>query len=481
MSAPIIRSMALNQTLSWRLGRHLIANRARYAIDLTLAVVIVWFAVWPPENLVHSIVHAAAIAAVLMRAFDGWHDWRHAPARLNRAWHRHGRDRGTEMIDRVARHYGLEDSTPERAFEGELGDALLHARQDFAARCGRSVPESALDVVAETVHGFWVPVDRSGTLASPGLVMQVADTIPDATGFTAGFDAVCHARARAILDEDREIAVFWSGGIDSTGALVALLMQADAADRNRLHIFLRPRSIAEYPAFFERHITALAHTIIDGPSADGFRRGPGRTFSSDVGAVLAAQARERLVVTGEHGDQIFGSIALAENTDWIGRPPEVFLDQPSFAAHREAIAQLNAACPVPIGTIDAMLWWWNFAVKWQEVTFRSLSDLDDTASFANIRHFYQTNNFQRWSIANPDQKIRDRLESYKWPAKDFIYGFTGDADYRDHKVKVGSLRVRIGAILGIDDRYTIIKAGQTSTDPGKLRVRYGDRLQRFLR
>lgn len=481
MSDSLFRSQALNQTPSWRLGRHLLANGPRYAVDLALAAAIVWFAVWPPAGLLETVLHAAAIAAVLMRAWDGWRDWRYAPASINRAWHRHGRDKGTATIDRVVRIYGLEDAAPETPYDGPLGEALLHARQDFAARCGRSVPATALDTVSEAVHGFWVPVDRSGTLASPGLKMAVADPIPDATGFTAHFDEVCHARARQILAEDREIAVFWSGGIDSTGALAALLMQAEPADRARLHVFLRPRSIDEYPAFFARHVAALPHTIIDGPGAGGFRVGPARTFSSDVGAVLATEARRRLVVTGEHGDQIFGSIVLAENPDWIGQPPDIFLAQPAFTAHREAIERLNAACPVPVITIDAMLWWWNFAVKWQEVTFRSLSDLDDTASFANIRHFYQTNNFQRWSIANPDQKIRDRLESYKWPAKDFIYGFTGDADYRDHKVKVGSLRVRIGAILGIDDRYTIIKAGQTSTDPGKLRVRYGDRLQRFLR
>ena len=105
--------------------------------------------------------------------------------------------------------------------------------------------------------------------------------------------------------------------------------------------------------------------------------------------------------------------------------------------------------------------------------------MDDSAAFGNIRHFFQTDDFQRWSIANPDLKIRDSLESYKWPAKEFIYKFTKDADYRDHKIKVGSLRVRIGSMLGIDNRYNIIKAGQTSTDNEKIRARYGDSLDRF--
>ena len=141
---------------------------------------------------------------------------------------------------------------------------------------------------------------------------------------------------------------------------------------------------------------------------------------------------------------------------------------------------MNAANLVPIRTIKPMLWWWNFTVKWQEITFRSLSDLQDEGSFRNVRHFFQTDDFQRWSIVDPDMKIRQDLQSYKWPAKDFIYRYTKDADYRDNKIKVGSLRVRIGSMLAIDNRYNIIRAGQTTTSDCQLRARYGEGLNRFM-
>jgi hypothetical protein len=279
--------------------------------------------------------------------------------------------------------------------------------------------------------------------------------------------------------DDREFAVFCSGGMYCTTALSSFLMEACLADLERLHVFLLPRSIAEYPEFFEAYVKGLGHTIITGQNADAFQAGPGRTFSSDVGPILGEQACERLIVTGEHGDQVFGSIKLAENPEWIGRPPVEYLNDPAFEGFHDGIERLNAACPVPIRDIDTMLWWWNFAVKWQEITFRSLSDLRNGSSFRNIRHFFQTDDFQRWSIANPDLKIRDSLESYKWPAKDFIYKFAKDADYRDNKVKVGSLRVRIGSVLGIDNHYNIIRAGQTSTDDGKIRAKYGTSLNGF--
>ena len=461
------------------LGYWLAENGAELLLDLALVAAVIGLALFPPRSQIEVLVHAGIATAVVMRAYSAWRDWRFAPGKLNDIWHRLGRDAGTRAINRIARIYDLEESEDIRPFEGELGTALLHARQDLPARCGCALARTAIDAVADGVHGFWLPVDRSHTLPSPGLRMEVADPIPDASGFTTPFDDVCLARARDILDEDREIALFWSGGIDSTTALSALLMEASAAERERLHIFLRPRSIAEYPEYFASHVHGLRHTIIAGEAADAFRSGPGRTFSSDVGPILAREAREKLIVTGEHGDQIFGSIKLAENPEWIGRPASEFLHDPTFDAHRDEIEGLNAACPVPVGDIATLLWWWNFAVKWQEITFRGLSDLDDGSAFRNIRHFFRTEDFQRWSIANPDLKIRDSLESYKWPAKEFIYRFAGDADYRDHKTKVGSLRVRIGSVLGIDNRFNIIKAGQTSTDDGKIRAKYGTRLEGF--
>ena len=448
--------------------------------DVALSAIVVWFVIWPPAGLWDGMVHAAAVTAVILRAWGAWWGWRHAPQRLNTIWHKLGREEATRRITKVARRYQLEPAEPVAPFEGELGEALLHARQDLAVPCGLVVPRAAIDVVADSVHGFWTPVDRSAALPSPGLRMAVGDPIPDAAGFSPSFANVWHVRARDLLAEDREIALFWSGGIDSTAALTALLMQAVPADRARLHVFLRPRSIDEYPEFYAEHVRHLPYEIIDGLDTDPPGQGPGHTFSSDAGPVLAREARRRLVVTGEHGDQIYGSIKLAENPEWIGQAPERLLADTAFDGHRDAITQLNAACPVPVRDIDTMLRWWNFAVKWQEITYRRLSDLEDASQLANIRHFFQTDDLQRWSIANPVLKIRDTIQSYKWPAKDFVHAFAGHADYRDHKLKVGSLRVRIGSILGIDDRRNIIRAGRTSTDKAKIRARHGDRLGRFI-
>ena len=53
--------------------------------------------------------------------------------------------------------------------------------------------------------------------------------------------------------------------------------------------------------------------------------------------------------------------------------------------------------------------------------------------------FYATEDFRLWSMNNLDKKIKDTWETYKWVSKDVIYAYNGDAEYRDHKLKNGSL------------------------------------------
>jgi hypothetical protein len=172
----------------------LLENGRELLLDLVLVAAVIWLAFSPPESRVEVLIHAGIVTAVLMRAFSAWRDWRYAPQKLNNIWHRLGRGAGTEAINKSARIYNLEKPESIQPFEGELGTALLHARQDLPVRCGYSVARTAIDVVADSVHGFWIPVDRSHSLASPGMRMEVADPIPDADGFQMHFDDVCLVR-----------------------------------------------------------------------------------------------------------------------------------------------------------------------------------------------------------------------------------------------------------------------------------------------
>ena len=138
-------------------------------------------------------------------------------------------------------------------------------------------------------------LDRTETL-QPGFPYRILDPIPPSSPNSATLAELCDARAHEIIAEaqhkDCEINILWSGGIDSTATLTALLQAADEhKEYERLHIFYSRSSISEYPRFFKQRIQPkLRH--------------------SKIRNVSKALNPETLIVTGEHGDQIFGS-ALA--------------------------------------------------------------------------------------------------------------------------------------------------------------------------
>ena len=52
--------------------------------------------------------------------------------------------------------------------------------------------------------------------------------------------------------------------------------------------------------------------------------------------------------------------------------------------------------------------------------------------------FYNTQNFQRWSLSNHDTKYQKTFAEFKWQAKDFIHGLFPDMDYRRNKEVIAS-------------------------------------------
>jgi hypothetical protein len=289
-------------------------------------------------------------------------------------------------------------------------------------------------------------VDRTGTLGLP-IRAHSLFPIPKLKGMNRTFEDLCNERAVDLLRRaDRlgaKLYVFWSGGIDSTLALISFLKNTTEAERKNIVILLSEDSINEYPKFYKEHIR-------------------GRLQSDSAMMFPYLLGGKHIVVNGEHNDQLFGSDMVGHLINKFG--PSV-IHQPYnrdtfFAFFNEGIndsagtnfyldvlERLRAAAPVDIATNFLCLWWFNFCLKWQTVFMRTLSyaaarntgrmDLDyiDT----NYSPFYCTEDFQLWSMNNLESRIRDSWKTYKWVCKDIIYEYTKDADYRDNKAKRGSL------------------------------------------
>ena len=401
-------------------------------------------------------------------------------ANVRRVFDRLGANCGTDALRKLVSTLGQETATSETEYTGVLGPTLKLARPDMIDIAGveEHLP-TPIEKISHEIHNLWVPVDRSKTLASP--LKIVGPAIPEVGSFDETFDNVADGRGAALWAENKKLSLFWSGGIDSTVALVGLLRTVPDGRLSDLKVHCNAASIAEYPEFYSDHIKdKVAVSTIPSVVKPTDRYSAEDVFASTATQEIAKALKTTLVVTGELGDQCFGSAGFANDPNKIARTLDAYLSEDKFSSFRDEINTLNAACPIPVTAVTTMMWWWNFALKWSEVRWRSLTAVQDSTDFANVRHFFDTDDFQRWSIANDALKIKNTIQSYKWTAKDYIYNFAGHDDYRDQKLKVGSLRVRWGAPLGIDSNNTIIRAGDTSTDLGLIKERYGDKLLRFV-
>ncbi|HTR18615.1 MAG TPA: hypothetical protein VMH91_01380 [Candidatus Paceibacterota bacterium] len=290
------------------------------------------------------------------------------------------------------------------------------------------------------------PNDRTGTVRFP-IRTESLFPIPTLKSTTKTFEELCNDRARELLAHADKLGVplytFWSGGIDSTLVLVSFLKNATPEQKKNITVLMSEESIAEYPTFYKEYIHGKLQTESSGH------------FPLLLGG-------EHVIVNGEHNDQLFGSDIVAKFIAMLGTTP---LHQPysrdtifSFynsLVHDDEVTnfymdmfeRVKDAAPVPVETNYLFFWWINFALKWQTVSMRTLTFVSKymapriTPEYAVSKYlpFYRTDEFQLWSMNNLDKKIRNEWRTYKWPCKDVIYDFTKDAEYRDNKLKRGSL------------------------------------------
>lgn len=282
-------------------------------------------------------------------------------------------------------------------------------------------------------------IDRTHTLDT-GFAYQVLDPIPPAASEPRLFGDLCDARGEELVELalriDREIALFWSGGIDSTAALIAI---ERAAERHgcvgRIRVMLSLSSVQEYPRLFlDRIHGRLRYRAVSHPVADDLDP-------------------RRINVTGEHGDQLFGSQLLRTYVQrgvafepWEDSLPLVMIERlrDPFAARRvyRYLLPVLTSAPVPLRTLFDAMWWFNFALKWQDVMLRLIAGrgTDAHAAYGATHHFFRTPEFQAWALANTPGTVVSPWSTYKQVAKRYILDATGDRTYFLEKEKEDSLR-----------------------------------------
>ena len=255
---------------------------------------------------------------------------------------------------------------------------------------------------------------------------MVYDPIPSAGDFNKNWEECCMDAACDLWSIGKPIELFWSGGIDSSGALIAL--QETKTNSDILNIRYTEDSIKEFPLMWEKLVKGRSDPLPHREILDE------DLFNND----------DIIKVTGECGDQCFGSDALHKNLDKHADNWETVLTWPDMKQQsREQLAkvlfdQIDTS-PIDVVTVFDLFWWCNFCFKWQDVDSRMIFTYTTTPNWNSTLSFFNTADFQRWSIVNHDIKHGGTWETYKQPAKEYINKYVKDETYRKDKTKEPSL------------------------------------------
>jgi hypothetical protein len=339
-----------------------------------------------------------------------------------------------------------------------------------------SVPNPTLDTGVHPEVDLWRNIyhlvspgvniiDRCNHIVMPFNFKSIFSMPTDLSGFQKSYAEVCIDRARELIAHSKRIGkpivILFSGGIDSTVVAISLILAAEG-DHSNIKIALSTHSIRENPNFYYEHI-----------------RGKFETLPSE--SILQEITSNYIIVGGEGNDQLFGTDIYKAFRDYagIGLLHENYSENNVVPFFRHSglseqsakiwyslmAEQIQATQRCEIKSVKDFFWWYNFCYKWQNVYFRIparsilrtplTQDILDNYYF----QFFMTDDFQRWSMLNPDKKVEDTWTSYKFHAKEFIYEFTKDEEYFKYKTKIPSLinifRKRTSA-NGIDENYQVV-------------------------
>jgi hypothetical protein len=314
--------------------------------------------------------------------------------------------------------------------------------------------------------------DRTETITTPIKTKTIPGMeFPKYKSIDSSFEELCATKARWFMkhakESNRKLAIMYSGGIDSTLILVTFLKYCSEKDINdHIVVFMNYNSIIENKRFYEDFVIRK------------FNIKNSYFFRFYIGNP------EYIFITGEGNDQLFGSQVLVDNIDHFSNKPwevpinesliiDFFNKRISSIDESEKIFHiLNRICnasEIKVDNIYDWFWWINITCKWQSVYMRSASftikeNQKNLGLFDNYFMFFSDPEFQLWSMKNKDLLIGDSFRQYKKICKDIIYDYNKYSDYRDYKMKVGSLfniLLKIPSAIMIDEHINFYETYQT--------------------
>jgi len=290
------------------------------------------------------------------------------------------------------------------------------------------------------VHGIisdsWL-VDRSNKVNLPFASVALPEYSLNFPIKNIDLDTACFNRSKELIASNKKIYVLWSGGIDSTLTVVALL-EADIP-KDQIYVVCNTDSLKENYNFFLK--------ISDRVNFVSTER---------VMQILKYDNLDGMVLSAEHGDLSYGYDFSSEMLQILGpdylKLPATRENIVKYFTHKKLDVE-SANCwydvfmesaknsPRPIDTTYDFSWWAGFNWRWQyaleKFRMRFYRIPDSTT-------FFIGQDIQNWSIHHQQPDLNN-LRDFKPEYKKIIFRYTGDEDYYKNKIKHESTTLYYGS------------------------------------
>ena len=271
--------------------------------------------------------------------------------------------------------------------------------------------------------------------------------------FRDTFETVTDRRYFELVNNysDRPWLLLWSGGIDSTIALVSILKNAQAGDLDRIVIGCNRVSVYEYPDFFYKFIQPNFQ-ILDTTKID---------YTLDF-------LKKYYIIDGEPADQLVagGSSLRMSVTDHASLSRNCFTDKDpliNYIANNttlnfarwfyDSVIQNIKSVDVPIENYHDFFWWVFFNYTWIPAQMRNLKAISNNIDngpqmvkqyLKSFVPWFKSEDYQQWSMNNNQKGIKygQDVSEYKLEYKKYIHKFYHDDYYYRFKLKGESLSRR---------------------------------------
>ena len=290
-------------------------------------------------------------------------------------------------------------------------------------------------------------IDRTGTTIPPinTTVLDINKLPKFDTNFNLSFDECVANRAKEIynrhLIKNVPIRLSWSGGIDSTAALLSFIELLGVKEASRcVEVVMTHASVMENPYIWEKIVRKENFKIIN---------------ASHFNETLNSNA---IVVNGECGDQIHGGdmpralftlfgadgLKMPVTEDNVYQLVKLRSNSPLIISpgidHKDAIKVTDILCrqfknaPYYPENMNDALGMLNFTSKWTAVFYRLVTKAGQNLTEDFIRDyyfpFYDSTDFQQWAMHPNGEKTKGSNETYKWKAKDYVCRISNTPEFQ---------------------------------------------------